>query len=50
LPQKRLLAPGTALDKVTPCLVSPKTNYPSPAQRSVRAGAQKAISELERNL
>ena len=33
-----------ALDGVAPCLVSPKTNSPSPAQRSVHAGAQKAIS------
>ena len=27
-----------------PCLVSPKTNSPSPAQRSVHAGAQRANS------
>lgn len=31
-------------DKFAPCLVSPKTDSPSPAQRSVRAHAQKAIS------
>jgi len=38
------LLPLPALDIVAACLVSPKTNSPSPAQRSVRAGAQKAIS------
>jgi hypothetical protein len=31
------------LDRLAPWLVSPKTNSPSPAQRSVQAGVQKAI-------
>jgi hypothetical protein len=39
-----LLPPLPALDIVAACLVSPKTNSPSPAQRSVKAGAQKANS------
>ena len=39
-----LLTACLAFNKVTPCLVSPETNSPSPAQRLVRAGAQKANS------
>jgi hypothetical protein len=35
---------GLPAGSIAPCLVSPKTNSPSPAQRSVRAGAQKANS------
>ena len=39
-----LLTACLAFNKVAPCLVSPETNSPSPAQRLVRAGAQKANS------
>ena len=39
-----LLTLRPPFDRVASCFVSPKTNSPSPAQRSVRAGAQKANS------
>jgi hypothetical protein len=39
-----LLRLSTPFDSVTPCLVSTKSDYPSPARRSVRAIAQKAMS------
>ena len=39
-----LLTPPLAFARVAQCLVRPKTNSPSPAQRSVHAGARKANS------
>jgi len=42
--QDRLLTVRLPFDKVAPCLLSPETDSPSPAQRLVRVGAQKANS------
>ena len=39
-----LLTARVAFNTVAPCSLSPETNSPSPAQRLVRAGAQKANS------
>src|SRR3989442_1698597 len=40
------LMPPLALVRVAPCSVRPKTNSPSPAQRSVQLGAREANSSV----
>jgi hypothetical protein len=42
--KKHVLTLRLQVDKVASCLVSPKTNSPSPTHRSVRTGTRKAIS------
>ena len=42
--KKRVLTARPRSANITPCLVRPKSNSPSPAQRSVRAEAHKPIS------